>query len=541
MFDRLSLSLVGSALLCAGCLEVDPSWHSPDGSPDNLRPDASVGKDAGAGGGSRPQDAAGGGGGSGSGSSGGGSSGGGSGGGSHGPGTGGGGGGTDAGGGPDGIKVNPSSLALPEPIGAAQGLTLSGGLAPYAVSGCDGVVKAETAGTMLLVAPAGAGSCTLLVTDSSTPTPLTGHLAITVAASSTMLAPTPPMGWNSWNRFGCNVSEDLIKRTADAMVNSGMKEAGYRYVNIDDCWQVSRDSSGTIVADASRFPSGMSALATYIHNKGLKLGVYSDRGTKTCAGRPGSEGHETQDAKTYASWGVDYLKHDNCNVTQDQRTQYTKMRDALRASGRDIVFSICAWRFASWMPTTGELWRTTGDINASWGSITGIIDTNAGLASSAGPGHWNDPDMLEVGNGNLTTAESRAHFSIWAIMAAPLIAGNDLSSMAADPKAILTAKEVIQVNQDLLGHQGTRVRDDGDREVWSKVQSGTGRRAVALFNRGGSSGSISVSWSELGLASGPAAVRDLWAHSDLGSISDKYSANVPAHGVVLLEVSGTEK
>jgi alpha-galactosidase len=304
---------------------------------------------------------------------------------------------------------------------------------------------------------------------------------------------------------------------------------------------VSREANGTIKADATRFPNGISGLATSIHGLGLKLGVYSDRGTKTCAGRPGSQGYETQDATAYAAWGVDYLKYDNCNATLDQHTQYQAMKDALTASGRSIVFSICAWGYAQWMPSAGELWRTTGDINDSWGSVSGIIDTNAGLASHASPGHWNDPDMLEVGNGHMTDTEYRAHFSLWAIMAAPLIAGNDVRSMTAETKAILTAKEVIQVNQDLLGRQGTRVRDDGDREVWSKVQSGVGRRVVALFNRGGAAASITVSWAEIGLDSGAAAVRDLWARSDLGPTATKYSANVPSHGVVLLEVVGKEK
>lgn len=452
-----------------------------------------------------------------------------------------GGSGGDAGSADDALAANPSRLALPELGGAAQGITLGGGQPPYTVSGCGDLVRTEVSGTMLLVAPRAPGMCSLTVSDSTSPTPQKASLEVSIASKSPILAPTPPMGWNSWNRFGCNVSESLIKGIADAMVSSGMKEAGYQYVNIDDCWQVSRDSSGTIVADAARFPSGIAGLASYVHGKGLKLGVYSDRGTKTCAGRPGSEGYEARDAATYAAWGVDYLKHDNCNATKDQRTQYQAMRDALRASGRDIVFSICAWRFASWMPETGELWRTTGDINDSWGSVSGIIDTNAGLASHAKPGRWNDPDMLEVGNGRMTNTEYRAHFSLWALMAAPLIAGNDLRSMSSETKAILNASEVIQVNQDLLGRQGVRVRDDGDREVWSKVQSGVGRRVVALFNRGASAADISVSWSEIGLDAGPAAVRDLWARSDLGRVTAKYTAKVPSHGVVLLQVTGKEK
>jgi alpha-galactosidase len=389
---------------------------------------------------------------------------------------------------------------------------------------------------MLLVTPKAAGSCSLVVSDSASHQ---ATVAITVPEKAAMLAPTPPMGWNSWNKFGCNVSESMIKGIADAMVSSGMKDVGYRYVNIDDCWQISRDGSGTIVAESSRFPGGMAALGTYIHNLGLKYGVYSDRGSKTCAGRPGSGGYETQDAKTYASWGVDYLKYDNCNATGDQKMQYEAMRDALRASGRDIVFSICAWAFASWMPNTGQLWRTTGDINASWGSVTGIINTNAGLAKSASPGHWNDPDMLEVGNG-MTATEQRAHFAMWAIMAAPLISGNDLRSMSADTKAILLAKEVIQVDQDSGGHQGTRVKTDGNLEVWSKVQNGTNRRAVALFNKGGSASNMTVNWSDIGL-SGAALVRDLWERKDLGTFTGQHSMSVPSHGVALLQITATGK
>jgi alpha-galactosidase len=344
------------------------------------------------------------------------------------------------------------------------------------------------------------------------------------------------MGWNSWNKFGCNINDSTIRAIADAMVSSGMKDAGYEYVNIDDCWQTSRDSSGTIVP-GSNFPD-MKALADYVHNKGLKLGVYSDRGTKTCAGRPGSQGYETQDAKTYATWGVDYLKYDNCNATLDQKTQYTTMSNALKACGRPIVFSICAWGFASWMPSVGHLWRTTGDINASWSSITGIIDINAGLAQYAGPGHWNDPDMLEVGNGSLTENENRAHFGIWAMMAAPLIAGNDLRSMSTSVKAILTAPEIIAVNQDVLGVQGTRIKGSGSLEVWKKKLNGTNTMAVAFLNRTNAAADISVTWTELGLPAGTATVRDLWAKSDLGSSTDSYTAkSVPSHGITMVKLT----
>ena len=254
------------------------------------------------------------------------------------------------------------------------------------------------------------------------------------------------MGWNSWNKFGCNVSEKLIRGTADALVASGMKDAGYEYVVIDDCWQVSRAADGSIVVDAERFPSGMKALADYVHSKGLKFGIYSDAGTKTCAGRPGSKDHEAQDAKSYASWGVDYLKYDWCSSEgQDTRDSYMKMSQALRATGRPIVFSLCEWGSTkpwTWAQGVGELWRATGDIQdcwdcgKSWGGmgVAHIIDLMDGLYAYAGPGHWNDPDMLEVGNGGLNMTENRAHFSFWALFAAPLMAGNDLEAMSPEVK-----------------------------------------------------------------------------------------------------------
>ncbi len=368
------------------------------------------------------------------------------------------------------------------------------------------------------------------------------------------LASTPPMGWNSWNKFGCNVSEDLIRQTADAMVASGMKDAGYQYVVIDDCWQVERDNNGNIVIDAKRFPSGMKALADYVHTKGLKFGIYSDAGTKTCQGRPGSRGYEFQDARQYAAWGVDYLKFDWCSSsTQDARSSYELMRAALDASGRPIVFSICEWGTAKpwlWAKGIGNLWRTTGDISDKWqdhkkwpdgsccsNGMVDILDQQVGLESYAGPGHWNDPDMLEVGNGGMTTAEYRAHFSLWAILAAPLIAGNDLRDMKPEIRDILTHKEVIAVDQDPAGNEGRRVRKNGDLEVWSKVLQ-DGSRAVVLFNRGTADAEIGVSWEELGYpAHLSAKVRDLWLAKDLGEHKGTFSATVAPHSVVMVTVT----
>jgi alpha-galactosidase len=374
-----------------------------------------------------------------------------------------------------------------------------------------------------------------------------------VAMSQQPLAGTPPMGWNSWNKFACNVSEDLIRQVADAMVTTGMKDAGYQYVVIDDCWQVERDSNGNIVADAKRFPSGMKALADYVHTKGLKFGLYSDAGTKTCQGRPGSRGYEFQDARQYAAWGVDYLKYDWCSTsTQDARSSYELMRAALDASGRPIVFGICEWGNSKpwlWATNVGNLWRSTGDIQDRWQGkqewkpgdccnygMTDILDQEAGLESYSGPGHWNDPDMLEVGNGGMTTTEYRAHFSLWAILAAPLIAGNDLRDMKPEIREILTQKEVIAVDQDPLGLQGRRVRKNGDLEVWSKALQ-DGSRAVILFNRGTASGEVSVSWQDLGYpAHLTAKVRDLWQAKDLGEHKGTFSATVAPHSVVMVTV-----
>jgi alpha-galactosidase len=389
--------------------------------------------------------------------------------------------------------------------------------------------------------------CILLVVASASqafadaPPPLQG--------TANGLAQTPPMGWNSWNRFGCNVDEKLIRATADAMVKSGMRAAGYRYVVIDDCWQGERDVHGAIHPDPKRFPSGMKALADYVHSKGLKFGLYSDAGTKTCGGRPGSHGFEIQDARRYAAWGADYLKYDWCNTEgQDPVASYLAMSKALQASGRPIVFSICEWGNAKpwlWAAHIGNLWRTTGDIYDHWEGknangyaigMLNILDLQAGLSPYSGPGHWNDPDMLEVGNGGMTDNEYRAHFSLWAVLAAPLIAGNDLSSMTAETKAILMNTEVIAVDQDPLGVQASRVAKDGDYEVWARALRG-GARAVVLLNRSTEPHEISVKWEQLNYAPDMSArVRDLWRAADLPPAQGSFTAMVPAHGVVMVKM-----
>jgi alpha-galactosidase len=364
------------------------------------------------------------------------------------------------------------------------------------------------------------------------------------------LARTPPMGWNSWNKFGCKgLNEKVVRDTADAMASNGMKDAGYQFVIIDDCWQTGRDAAGNIVADAERFPSGIKALAGYIHGKGLKFGIYTDAGTMTCAKRPGSIGHEYQDAKQYANWGVDYLKEDWCSTLpgQNSESSYTLMRNALAESGRPIVFSICEWGATKpwlWAGPVGNLWRATPDIQDCWdckrdwggGGVVQILDLMNGLESYSGPGHWNDPDMLEIGNGGMTKEEYRAHFSMWAMFSAPLLAGNDIANMTPDTKEILLNKEVIAIDQDALGQQGRRVKKTGDLEVWSK-QLQDGGRAVALINRGPAPAPISVAWTDIGYPDAiSASVRDLSTGKQSQAAKGGYSAEVPSHGVVMVKV-----
>lgn len=366
--------------------------------------------------------------------------------------------------------------------------------------------------------------------------------------STSILAPTPPMGFNTWNKFGCDVNETLILEMAEAMVASGMRDAGYKYLVIDDCWQVSRDEDGRIVADPERFPSGMKALADSIHSLGLSFGLYTDIGTKTCAGRPGSYGYEELDARTYAEWGVDYVKVDWCNADHlDARIHYTKFRDALRRTSRPIVLSICEWGRNDpwkWAKGVGQLWRVTADIYDTWESIVWIINANSRHYAAAGPGGWNDPDMLEVGNGGMTFDEYKAHFSLWAIMAAPLMAGNDLRNMSDETKSILLNHEVIAVNQDPLGIQGRIIIDRGyGGQVWLKPLT-DGSRAVAFLNLSSQELELYVRWSQIDIPQSPAAVRDLWAHADLGTHTDtgndfdeRFKTNVPSHGIVMVRIT----
>lgn len=375
------------------------------------------------------------------------------------------------------------------------------------------------------------------------------------------LALTPPMGWNSWNKFACDINEEMIRGIADAMVESGMKEAGYKYIVIDDCWHGRRDSFGFIYADSTRFPNGMKALADYVHSKGLKLGIYSDAGTETCAGYPGSRGYEYQDALQYAKWGIDYLKYDWCNTENINPVgAYTTMRDALYKAGRPVVFSMCEWGNNEpwkWAEDIAHLWRTTGDIFICWDckheheggwyswGVMKILDMQEGLRKYAGPGHWNDPDMLEVGNG-MSVNEDRAHFSMWAMLAAPLIAGNDLRNMSEETIEILTNEEVIAVDQDSLGVQGFKYSSKDSLETWLKPLDNN-EWAVCFLNRRAEPAVVEFDWENENVVDEifgyeakfneiTYAIRNLWTRKNIGKTKRAFKATVPSHDVIMLRL-----
>ena len=376
------------------------------------------------------------------------------------------------------------------------------------------------------------------------------------------LVPTPPMGWMSWNLFGRNISDQLMRDIADAMVTSGMKAAGYQYVCIDDHWHGGRDRNKNLYPDPKKFPNGIKPLADYVHSKGLKLGIYSDAGTMTCGKEPGSVGFEEIDARTFASWEIDYLKYDYCFAPEDQETaiqRYTAMGRALAATGRPMVYSICEWGPREpWLwgaRAGGHLWRTTWDVRDVWeagryeAAVTGIVeilDHQAGLEKYAGPGHWNDPDMLVAGlygKGGATTrkgfppcndTEYRSQMSLWCLLAAPLLATCDLRNMNAVTKEILTNPEVIAVNQDRLGSQASRVAKDGGIEFWKKPLS-QGRYALGILNRGAQTRAVTAKWADLGLKP-KHKVRDLWARRDLGLTRDSLSIDVASHATALLRL-----
>ena len=385
-------------------------------------------------------------------------------------------------------------------------------------------------------------------------TALTGPMAISQEGAPPQVAMTPPMGWNSWNYFAEKVTDKDIRASADQIVASGMKDAGYIYVNIDDTWEGTRDATGLLHTN-DKFPD-MKALADYVHSKGLKIGIYSGPGNKTCGGFAASLGHEEQDAKMYADWGIDYLKYDLCSFIPDVMEKqaphdkaaqmkimiaaYTKMGKALQATGRPIVFSLCQYGWDApweWAPALGgNLWRTTGDIDPHWDRIYTILEQQDGLAKYVGPGHWNDPDMLEVGNGELTLAENRSHFSMWAMLAAPLLAGNDLPHMKPEINAILTNKDVIAIDQDTLGKQGTRAYSDGEVEVWTRHLSG-GALAVAVLAAGDSryaTHPFHLDLAKLGL-NGPQEGKDLWTGKAV-TLTDQMPIEIASHDILLVRI-----
>jgi alpha-galactosidase len=355
------------------------------------------------------------------------------------------------------------------------------------------------------------------------------------------LSATPPMGWNSWNHFQGHIDDATVRQVADAMVSSGMRDAGYIYVNIDDTWEGQRDSQGRIHPN-KKFPY-MKALADYLHARGLKLGIYSSPGTETCAGYPGSYLHEEQDARTYAEWGVDYLKYDWCSAFRlypdtDMRAVYQKMGDALQHTGHPIIYSLCqygkqnVWQWGRLVG--GNLWRTTDDINDSYKRMAEIGFDQSKLAEAAGPGAWNDPDMLEIGNGGLNAEESRTHMTLWAMLAAPLLTGIDIRTMDARTSSILLNREVIAVDQDKLGGQAKRIWSKDDVEVWQRPMV-NGEAAIAIFNRADHAQVVRLPWQSLGHAK-PSTLRDLWEHHDVPAPAEEYSREVPAHGSLLFRM-----
>ncbi|SEF89899.1 alpha-galactosidase [Bryocella elongata] len=380
------------------------------------------------------------------------------------------------------------------------------------------------------------------------------------ASVANVVAARPPMGWNSWNHFGDKVTAADVRAAADALVTSGMRDAGYVYVNVDDGWQGTRDAAGRIHANV-RF-GDMKALVDYVHSRGLKFGIYSSPGPRTCAGYEGSFGHEVEDAQVYTSWGVDYLKYDLCtfggiigtygpkakeisyaDALIQMRRAYEVMHRALMATGRPILYSFCQYGFGrswQWAAADGaNLWRTTGDIQDNYDRMINIGFSQDGLEKFAGPGHWNDPDMLEVGNGHMTHDEYLSHMSLWALLAAPLLAGNDLSTMSDATRAILTNREVIAIDQDEAGVQGHRAWSEGTLEVWVKPLA-DGSSAVGLFNEADWTASVDVDWERLGY-SGPLNIRDVWSGTDLAAGSERLRRLIPRHGVLLLRVSRASK
>jgi alpha-galactosidase len=392
-------------------------------------------------------------------------------------------------------------------------------------------------------------------------------LALTVSAQAQKfegLALTPPMGFNTWNTFASNIDEFMIKEAAEAMIKNGMRDAGYTYIVLDDTWSaMERDAQGNLQAHPVKFPSGMKALGDWLHARGFKFGIYGCAGTKTCGGYPGSWGHEFQDALKFAEWGVDYLKYDWCSSGDaNPKDAYTRMRDGLYAAKRPIVFSICEWGGSKpweWAKDVGHLWRTTGDImdcydckqrweqgwkvilDLQFSQVQPADGQNNGIGKFAGPGHWNDPDMLEVGNEGLTFAESRAHFSLWGILAAPLMAGNDVRKMSPEITALLTDKEAIAIDQDPLGKQGWRFRAEPGREIWVRELAG-GDWAVAVLNSGKTAAEVEVDFSHgWWFLGSDCSVRDIWDKKDVGTTKQVFKKHLDSHDVAYLRLKPLKK
>ena len=383
------------------------------------------------------------------------------------------------------------------------------------------------------------------------------------------VALTPPMGWNSWNTFEVNINEDLVKKTADIIVSSGLKDAGYEYIVLDDGWMVKdhRDKNGDLVPDPVKFPHGMKALIDYVHYKGLKFGLYNCAGTQTCAGYPGTRGYEYQDARFYANLGIDFLKYDWCNTNGINATEaYTTMSKALKAAGKPIVFSICEWgdnQPWDWATPVGNLWRISGDIYpcfdceykheegnwSSWGVLR-ILEMRKDIRKFSGPDHWNDFDMMEVGNG-MTITEDKSHFTLWSMMASPLFAGNDLRIMKPETLNILTNKEIIAINQDALGIQGFKYQSENGVDVWVKPLFDE-NWAVVFLNRSDKTQKINFDWKKhiiedndfkfiLNLTSQKYNVRDLWEHIDLGNTNKIFQKELASHDVIAIKLTKVKK
>lgn len=484
------------------------------------------------------------------------------------------------------IFLAPGAAEKPESFraGAAPGMRIASGVSPKPSINGPRVVGATPGNPFLFLIPAtGEGPLTYSaknLPDGLTLDPSTGIITgslkndgttvvelevrgprgkakreLTIIGGKHKLAQTPPMGWNSWNVWAGSIDDKKVREAADWMVKSGLAAHGYQYINIDDCWSAPRDENGEIRCN-EKFPD-MKALADYVHSKGLKLGIYSSPGPTTCAGFPASWQHEEQDAKTWAKWGIDYLKYDWCSYgsvadnsdPDEYRKPYRRMRMALDKCGRDIVFSLCqygmdnVWEWGA--KVGGNCWRTTGDIGDTWSSMSSIGFSQAGHEKYAGPGHWNDPDMLVVGKvgwgpnlrpSRLTHNEQITHITLWSLLAAPLLIGCDLSDMDQFTIDLLSNDEVIAVNQDPLGRQAGRVSKDGMLEVWARPLF-DGTKAVGLFNRGTESKKVTAKWSLLGLR-GPQRVRDLWRKKNVGECNGSYTATVPPHGAVLVKIGG---